>query len=62
MNVEEKGSLMAALKEYLTSVFVPYVKAMENWGQMSETPQGQTAKKEFVDSLDNFVHFIDSKY
>ena len=53
---------MAALKEHLTSVFVPYIKAMENWGELLDTPQGQTAKKEFVDSLDNFVHFIDSKY
>ena len=61
INVEEKGGLMPALKNHLTTVYVPYIKAMENWGKLSETPQGNSTRKEFVDSLDSFVQFIDSK-
>lgn len=34
---------------------------MTSWGELTQTPQGKKASKEFVESLDSFVHFIDGK-
>ena len=61
ISVTEAGSLIPALKAHLTKIYVPAIQAMSNWGELEETPQGQQASKEFVESLDSFVHFIDGK-
>lgn len=61
ISVTEAGSLIPALKAHLTKIYVPAIQAMTNWGELEETPQGQQASKEFVESLDSFVHFIDGK-
>lgn len=61
INVAEAGSLIPALRSHLTKLYVPAIKAMSNWGELSQTPQGQKASQEFVESLDSFVHFIDGK-
>ena len=61
INVTEAGSLIPALKTHLTKIYVPAIRAMSNWGELANTPQGQKASKEFVESLDSFVHFIDGK-
>lgn len=59
--VTEAGSLIPALRSHLSKIYVPAIKAMTNWGELTQTPQGQKASKEFVESLDSFVHFIDGK-
>lgn len=61
INVAEAGSLIPALKAHLTKIYLPAINAMSNWGELTGTPQGIHAQKEFVESLDNFVHFIDGK-
>lgn len=61
INVTEVGSLIPALRSHLSKIYVPAIKAMTNWGELIQTPQGQKASKEFVESLDSFVHFIDGK-
>ena len=61
INVAEAGSLVPALKAHLTKIYLPAINAMSNWGELTETPQGKHTRKEFVESLDNFVHFIDGK-
>jgi len=61
INVTEAGSLIPALRSHLSKIYVPAIKAMTNWGELTQTPQGQKASKEFVESLDSFVHFIDGK-
>lgn len=61
INVTEAGSLIPALKAHLTKIYLPAIEAMSNWGELTETPQGLNTRKEFVESLDSFVHFIDGK-
>lgn len=61
INVTEAGSLIPALKKHLTKIYVPAIEAMSNWGELTETPQGMHTRKEFVESLDNFAHFIEGK-
>ena len=61
INVAEAGSLVPALKAHLTKIYLPAIKAMSSWGELTATPQGMHTCKEFVESLDNFVHFIDGK-
>ena len=61
INVSEAGSLIPALKAHLTKIYLPAIEAMSGWGELTETPQGLNTRKEFVESLDNFVHFIDGK-
>lgn len=53
---------MQTIKSHLTSVYIPAIQAMERWGDLSETPQGEKTRDEFLDSLDSFVQFTDSKY
>lgn len=61
ITVGEAGSLISALKTHLTKIYLPAIEAMSGWGELTETPQGLHTRKEFVESLDNFVHFIDGK-
>ena len=61
INATEAGSLIPALRAHLTKIYVPAVKAMSNWGELTQMPQGVKASKEFVESLDSFVHFIDGE-
>ena len=61
ISVAEAGSLIPALRAHLTKIYVPAIEAMSSWGELTETPQGLHTRKEFVESLDNFVHFIDGK-
>lgn len=61
INVTEAGSLIPALRSHLTKIYLPAIKAMSSWGELTQTPQGKKARKEFVESLDSFVHFIDGK-
>jgi dynein heavy chain len=61
LDLSKKG-FMQTIKNHLTSVYVPAIQAMERWGDLSDTPQGEETKKEFLDTLDSFVQFTDSKY
>ena len=61
INVTEAGSLIPALRSHLSKIYLPAIKAMTSWGELTQTPQGKKASKEFVESLDSFVHFIDGK-
>lgn len=61
ITVGETGSLIPALKTHLRKIYLPAIEVMSDWGELTETPQGLHTRKEFVESLDYFVHFIDGK-
>lgn len=60
IDVTQNG-LMQSIKKHLNSIYLPGIQAMDRWGDLSETPQGEKTRDEFLDSLDSFVQFTDSK-
>ncbi|XP_030832172.1 dynein heavy chain 8, axonemal [Strongylocentrotus purpuratus] len=54
-----KLTVLPAAKEALNTVFRPALNALESWGDLSETPHGKKTKKNFCDSYENFIHFLD---
>ena len=61
INVAEAGSLIPALRSHLSKIYLPAIKDMNSWGELTQTKKKKKASKEFVESLDSFVHFIDGK-
>ncbi|KAK3736698.1 hypothetical protein QZH41_011488 [Actinostola sp. cb2023] len=59
IDISQKG-LMQSMKSHLTSVYLPAIQAMERWGELTDTPQGEQTRDEFLDTLDSFVQFTDS--
>ncbi|XP_072165822.1 dynein axonemal heavy chain 8-like [Diadema setosum] len=54
-----KLTVLPAIKQVLDRVYRPTLNALTNWGTLSATPHGKKTKKNFCDSYDNFIHFLD---
>uniref|UniRef100_H2YUI8 AAA+ ATPase domain-containing protein n=1 Tax=Ciona savignyi TaxID=51511 RepID=H2YUI8_CIOSA len=60
LDVEGNGGLLPAIRQLFSKVYLPTIQAMENWGQLTETPQGKRTKEAFINHVENFVHYLDS--
>lgn len=45
----------------MSKVYLPSVKAMANWGTLTETSQGRRTKEEFLHNMESFIHYLESK-
>ena len=45
----------------MSKIYVPTIQAMTSWGRLTETPHGKRTKENFTQSLENFVHYLDSE-
>ncbi|CAH1796663.1 unnamed protein product [Owenia fusiformis] len=58
LDVSKDKSLLPGINKSLTKIFKPAMHATEDWGELSELPEGERTKKNFLDNLDNFINFI----
>ena len=61
LDVAGNGGLLPAIRVLMSKIYVPTIQAMTNWGRLTETPHGKKTKESFVHSVENFVHYLDSK-
>ncbi|XP_063956179.1 dynein axonemal heavy chain 8-like [Lytechinus pictus] len=57
-NQSGKLTILPAAKQALNTIFKPALNALTSWGALSETPHGKKTKKNFCDSYENFIHFL----
>lgn len=62
LNPQESGGLLSAFAGILGSVYQPSLKALQEWGDLCESPQGRKSRKNFVDNFDNFLAYMKSKF
>lgn len=52
--------LLDAISKILSRIYFPAVNSVSKWGELDETPQGQTSKKKFLKSIGSFIHFLEA--
>uniref|UniRef100_F6PHB9 AAA+ ATPase domain-containing protein n=1 Tax=Ciona intestinalis TaxID=7719 RepID=F6PHB9_CIOIN len=60
LDVEDNGGLLPAIRQLFAKVYLPTIQAMENWGNLTETPHGKKTKEAFINHVESFVHYLDS--
>ncbi|XP_077975281.1 dynein axonemal heavy chain 8-like [Styela clava] len=60
LDVEGNGGLLPAIREIMSLVHLPAIKALSNWGTLAETPQGKKTRETFLHDLESFVNYLDS--
>ncbi|XP_019624088.1 PREDICTED: dynein heavy chain 8, axonemal-like [Branchiostoma belcheri] len=60
LDVQKSGGIIQAVQALLSQIYRPFLHGTHSWGQMGDTPCGMKAKREFLDSYDNFLHFLDA--
>ncbi|XP_077869965.1 dynein axonemal heavy chain 8-like [Saccoglossus kowalevskii] len=53
--------ILEAIKKTMTLIYKPSINAIDNWGEMTETPQGKKMRRSFIESFDGFIQFLDGK-
>ncbi|XP_062602161.1 dynein axonemal heavy chain 8-like, partial [Saccostrea cucullata] len=60
LEVNQNAGILTAFESVMASVYLPALKAYENWGELEDSPQGRKTKKNFIDSFDNFLMYLRS--
>ena len=56
-----KSSVLPCIQEMITLVYKPSMKVTENIGELAKTPQGKQTYSRFLDNVEQFVHYLNSK-
>uniref|UniRef100_G1KWX1 Dynein heavy chain tail domain-containing protein n=1 Tax=Anolis carolinensis TaxID=28377 RepID=G1KWX1_ANOCA len=51
--------LLPGIKNVISTVFLPAVRATSNWGALNQTKQGDIEKQSFNETLNRFLAFLD---
>ena len=61
-DMKGKSSVLPCIQELMTLVYKPAMKVNENIGDLAKTPQGKQTYSRFLDTVDQFVQYLNSKY
>ncbi|XP_077985364.1 dynein axonemal heavy chain 8-like [Glandiceps talaboti] len=61
IELPKKGNagVLEAVQKTVTQVYKPVIHTWEQWGELSETPQGKKMLLSFQDSFDGFLQFLE---
>lgn len=62
MDCSDGCGILSAMAKMMSNVYSPAVQSLDKWGDLDNTPQGVTTKKEFLKNLGSFTHFIGGKF
>ena len=60
-DMKGKSSVLPCIQELMTLVYKPAMKVNENIGDLAKTPQGKQTYSRFLDTVDQFVQYLNSK-
>ncbi|ETE64448.1 Dynein heavy chain 8, axonemal, partial [Ophiophagus hannah] len=58
-SLDGSEGLLLAIKNTLSTVFLPAVLATSNWGALNQTKQGELEKQSFIETLNRYLAFLD---